>query len=202
MKANERNNGGGASGTRSLLRTAVAAIAAAALLTVGGSLQSCNTDGCTDNASALPLMAFYSMSTKTPIVLDSIDFGGVGTPDDSLLVKSGESVMNLYLPFRFEKESTTFRIHYDYKEQELDDPALDDVVTFYYTSRPYFASEECGAYYEYTIKKVEYTRHLIDSIGVSDSVITNVDRERIQVFIRTAEIDDGGDDTPEEGGEE
>lgn len=160
-------------------------------------LTGCNTDGCTDNASALPLMAFYSMTTKMPMVLDSIAIGGVGAPGDSLLVQPGESVMSLYLPFRFEQEQTTFRFHYAYKEQGLDNPAMDDVVTFHYTSRPYFASEECGAFYEYTIRKVDYTRHLIDSIGVSDSVITNVDLERIQVYFRTAE--DGGD-IPQEGG--
>lgn len=163
----------------------------------GAVLHSCNTDGCTDNASALPLMAFYSMTTKSPMVLDSIAIGGVGAPGDSMLVEPGQSVMSLYLPFRFEQEATSFRFHYDYKEQGLDNPAMDDVVTFHYTSRPYFASEECGAFYEYTITKVDYTRHLIDSIGISDSVITNVDMERIQVYFRTVEPDDG--ENPGEG---
>ena len=143
------------------------------------------------------MMAFYSSSTGTPLVMDSLDIGGVGAPGDSLLLRSGESVYNLYLPFRFDSGSTTFRFHYDYKAQGLDDPALDDIVTFHYTSRPFFASADCGAFYEYTITGVEYTRHLIDSIAVTDSVITNVDRERIQVFIRTADEPE----TPEEGGD-
>ena len=50
-------------------------------------------------------------------------------------------------------------------------------------------------------------REDIPQVRVADNVkvhyrIKEGDRERIQVFIRTAEIDDGGDDTPEEGGEE
>lgn len=160
-------------------------------------LPACNTDSCADNRSALPLMGFYSSSTGAQIVLDSIALGGVGAPGDSLLVSPGESVLSLYLPFRFEKTSTSFFIHYDYKEQGLDNPAFDDIVTFHYTSRPYFASEECGAYYQYMIDRVEYTTHLVDSVVVLDSLITNVDMERIRVYIRTA----GGDDA-ENGGED
>jgi len=128
------------------------------------------------------------------MMLDSIDLGGVGAPGDSLLVRSGESVTSLYLPFRSDAGSTSFFIHYDYKEQGLDNPEFDDVITFHYTSEPYFASEECGAYYIYHIRKLEYTTHLIDSVVIADSVITNVDLERILIYIRTA----GSETTPEE----
>ena len=149
----------------------------------------CNTDGCTDNRSALPLMAFYSSSTDAPMVLESIGVGGVDAPADSLLVYPGQSAMSTYLPFRFEKNSTSFFLHYAYPQQGLDDPRFNDTITFHYTSSPYFASEECGAYYIYTIKKVNYTRHLIASVAVTDSAITNVEMERIRVYFRTSEAD-------------
>lgn len=41
----------------------------------------------------------------------------------------------------------------------------------------------------YTIKKVDYTRHLIDSVAVTDSVVTNVEMERIRVYFRTSEAE-------------
>ena len=39
--------------------------------------------------------------------------------------------------------------------------------------------------YFYTIKKVEYTRHIIDSVGISDSLVKNTDIERIKIYFRT-----------------
>lgn len=175
----------------SLPLAVVAAIAGSAWF--GG----CNTQGCTDNHSALPLMGFYSSTTESSIVLDSLDIGGIGAPDDSLLVHSGQSVKSLYLPFRYDESTTSFRFHYDYKEQGLDDPAIDDIVTFSYTSEPYFASEECGAYYIYRITSVDYTTHLIERVEIVDSVINNVDMERIKVFFRTIDTGTPDDDDPE-----
>ncbi len=177
----------------------VAAIAGSACF--GG----CNTQGCTDNHSALPLMGFYSSTTESSIVLDSLAIGGVGAPDDSLLIQSGQSVKSLYLPFRYDESTTSFRFHYDYKEQGLDDPAIDDIVTFSYTSEPYFASEECGAYYIYRITSVDYTTHLIERVEIVDSIINNIDMERIKVFFRTIDPgtpdDDDDPENPDEGGE-
>lgn len=118
------------------------------------------------------------------MVLDSLAIGGVGAPGDSLLLKAGRSAYNLYLPFRSDRSSTSFRFHYDYPSQGLDNPEFDDIVTFRYSSTPYFASEECGAYYIYTIEDVEYTTHLIDSVVVIDPVINNVELERIKVYFR------------------
>lgn len=160
-----------------------------------GSLSGCNTQGCTDNRSALPLMGLYSSSTGARIVLDSIDIGGVGAPHDSLLIHSGQSVQSLYLPFRYDHNQTSFFIHYDYKLQGLDDPAFDDIITIDYTTEPYFASEECGAFYIYTIRNLTYTTHLIDSVAIVDSVINNIDMERIQVFFRISEPEEP--DTPD-----
>lgn len=156
-------------------------------------LTGCNTAGCTDNHSALPMMGFYNMATQSPVILDSLELGGVGAPDDSLLIKSGSSVQWLYFPLRFDSEQTSFRFHYDYKEQGLDNPALDDILTIRYTSEPYFASEECGAFYVYRVTGISYTKHLIDSVAVVDSVINNIDMERFKVFFRIAEPE-----TPEE----
>lgn len=174
------------------------------LLPLGLVLGSCNTSGCPDNHSALPLMGFYDNVTGQSISLDSIDFGGVGAPGDSLLIHSGQQASQVYLPFRDEESSTSFRIHYDYKLQGLDDPAFDDIITFHYDAEPYFASGECGAMYRYVIHNVEYTRHLIDSVAVVDPVINNVEMERIQVFFRVAgqdEYDPADEDVSQEGDE-
>lgn len=170
------------------LPTLVWALLAAALMP----LASCNTDGCADNHSALPLMGFYTSPGDKQLTLDSIDLGGVGAPADSLLVKAGKKVQKLYLPFRFTEQSTSFFIHYAYREQGLSDPRFNDTITFHYSAEPFFASEECGAMYNYRIRRVAFTRHLIDSIGITDSLISNFDSERIRVYIRTASAAETG----------
>lgn len=74
-----------------------------------------------------------------------------------------------------------------YKTEELDYPEFNDTISFGYESKPYFASDECGAVYHYLITECRTTTHLIDSVIVTDSLITNLDRVRIHIYFRTAE---------------
>lgn len=148
-------------------------------------LTSCSNVGCTENRNSLPLAGFYSMRTGEAITPDSLEIGGVGAPSDSLLLDESSRVQQLYLPFRSTKPQTVFYIRY--KAKDLDFPWLVDTLKFDYESLPYFASEDCGAMYHYHITKFSFTTHLIDSAAVTDSLITNVDRETIRIFFRTAE---------------
>lgn len=166
-------------------------------------LSACSDTGCLDNRSSIPLAGFYSYQTGQKLTVDSVEIGGVNAPNDSLLMKAGEKYSSIYLPFRFEFDNTSFYIRYVSKE--LNFPWLVDTISFRYTSEPYFASEDCGAMYRYHIEKMTYTTHLIDSVAVADSLITNIDTERIKIFFRTAEVDEdetGQDDEPAQGGGE
>lgn len=149
------------------------------------SLSACNTSGCTDNQSSLPYAGFYSSADGQPISVDSLDIYGVGVPGDSLLYAAGTVLSNVYLPFRSTSDVTSYCFHY--AQRGIDDIAYNDTITFTYTSSPYFASEECGAMLQYTIKDMKYTRHLIDSIEITDSIVTNTDIERIKIYFRTSE---------------
>lgn len=151
-------------------------------------LASCSNVGCTENQSSLPLAGFYSMQTGKQISPDSIAVGGVDAPNDTLLLGPGSKASQLYLPFRSTMPSTEFYIQY--KQKALDFPELVDTLRFVYTATPYFASEDCGAMYHYLVTSYSYTTHLIDSVGMTDSLITNINRETIKIFFRTAEEED------------
>ncbi len=157
--------------------TLITLIAAASLF------QACNTTGCTENQNALPLAGLYSYQTENAIQLDSLEIGGIGAPDDSLLYDASLKLSVIYLPFRSAAQQSSFYIHYASKA--LSNPAFNDTISFSYTSVPRFVSEECGAMYFYRITSMSHTRHLIDSIAITDSTITNVDLERIKIFFRT-----------------
>ncbi len=155
-----------------------AVIVLAALSMLGG----CSNTACLDNKSAIPLAGFYSMATRHSIAVDSLQIGGVDAPDDSLLVDIA-AAQEVYLPMRSSHTTTSFFIHYATKA--FCDPRLNDTLTFDYIAEPYFASDECGAMYVYRVNKLTYTKHLIDSVGIVDSLITNVNKRYIQIFFRT-----------------
>lgn len=149
------------------------------------SFSACNTSGCTDNQSSLPYAGFYSSADGQSMSVDSLDINGLGAPGDTMLYVAGTSLSNVYLPFRATSDVTSYCFHY--AQRGIDDSAYNDTLTFTYTSSPYFASEECGAMLRYEIKGLKYTRHLIDSIAVTDSIVTNSDIERIKIYFRTSE---------------
>ena len=143
---------------------------------------SCNTSGCTENRNAVPLAGFFDSTNEAAIQLDSIKVNGVDAPGDTVLSAAGQRISQLYLPMRPTNKSVKWCFAYKWKR--LDDPRLNDTITFDYDSEPYFASEECGAYYRYHITRMDYTRHLIDSIAIIDSLITNIDRVYINIYFR------------------
>lgn len=158
------------------------------LLTGALTLASCSNVGCTENQNSIPLAGFYSMSTQEAVVPDSLAVGGVGAPSDTLLLGPNSHASQVYLPFRATASETEF--YFQYKQKALDYPWLVDTIRFTYTATPYFASEDCGAMYHYLITSFSYTTHLIDSVAVTDSLITNLDRETIRIYFHTAETED------------
>ena len=70
-------------------------------------LHACNSTGCTDNKSSLPLAGFYSYQTLQPVTIQNISVGAVNAPDDSLLIEAGNA-SKLYLPFNIGENNTTF----------------------------------------------------------------------------------------------
>lgn len=162
-------------------------------------LQSCNAVGCTDNKSSIPLAGFYSYENLTAITVSNVSIGGVGAPDDSLLVNNS-SVEKVYLPFRADAGQSKFFIRYE--DKDLNFPELFDTITFNYTAIPYFASKECGAMFRYRIDDYAYTRHIVDSVGLVSDVMTNADVETIRIYFRTKRPDDTPDDNPDTTEEE
>lgn len=144
---------------------------------------SCSTDGCLDNGSAIPLATFYSAETRAKISLSGIEIRGLGAPNDSVLLSSFGSVQEVYLPMRSTQQSTSWR--FTYGSGATSEAEVSDIVTFEYTSIPYFASEECGASYRYKITNVGHTTNVITEIELTDSLITNIDISTIHIYFRT-----------------
>ncbi len=164
------------------------------VLVLAGSA-ACNSGGCYDNQSAIPLAEFRDSGTGNTMSLRGLRISGVGAPGDSAIVSPDQTLSQVYLPMRSTMSSTSWCMHYT--QAGLDDDAFNDTVTFGYTSRPFFASDECGAMYVYDITSVGYTTHLVDSVVVLDSLVTNVDIPRIAIYFRTVSEEPENPEDPE-----
>lgn len=149
------------------------------LILVAGTT-SCSSNGCSENQSSIPLAGFYSIETGEKIAMNAIEISGVGA--ESLLTSGNEPVQQTYLPLRSSQTSAAFCFHYN---DFGDDAAYNDTVWIEYTSTPYFASEECGAMFQYEIKSISHTNIIIDSVAVIDPIVNNIDVERIKIFFKT-----------------
>lgn len=145
----------------------------------------CGSGGCLDNGSTLPLAGFYSSSSGSAISVDSLEVRGLGAPNDSVLLQPKRATSSVYLPFRANYESVQWV--FSFETAALNFPELYDTLSFEYTTIPYFASADCGAMYIYRVNHIEVTKHLIDSVVVTDSLFTNVDIQQIKIYFRTSE---------------
>ncbi len=162
-------------------------LAAMAAIAVGLSMASCNTSGCTENRNAVPLAQFFNASTDAVIALDSIEITGVSQPRDSVLSEPGSAISQVYLPMRPTHDNVAWC--FAYKWRSLDYYELNDTITFAYTSLPFFASADCGAYYKYRITELTYTDHLIHHVELVDSLVTNVDKVYVNIYFRVQSDD-------------
>lgn len=165
--------------------------AVAVTVMMATALTGCNTSGCADNQNSLPLAGFFSYETGAQISVDSVEIGGIGAPGDSLLYHAGQSLSEVYLPFRSTQGSTSFYIRYVATGGRPVTTYPADTLTFHYSSMPYFAGEECGAMFRYKINRLEHTSHVIDSVAIKDSLITNVAMRQIEIFYPTSQAEEG-----------
>lgn len=135
---------------------------------------SCSSDGCTNNRNSIPMAGFYDYASRESLTVSGLGVSGVGAPNDSLLLDPSKSAHQVYLPFRGANDRAEFRLTHG---------AFSDHIEFRYEAYPYFDGEECGAMWRYRITDVSWSGLLVDSVAVTDSLITNIERERIMIFI-------------------
>lgn len=168
------------------------------------SLQSCTTSMCTDNRTSIPEAGFYNADTGEAVNVVGVSIGGIGAPNDSLLYDN-QTVQLVYLPLLPDAEVTSFRFHFSSDDttdpetgEVTPDHTHDDIVTFYYSSTPYFDGEECGAILHYLIDRVDFTQggHIAD-IVVTDPNVTNEHKEYLRIYFHVANPDEGGGEQPD-----
>ena len=110
-------------------------------------------------------------STTDATITSVVSVQGVGL--DSLFYKE-TSLSEVILPLSNE-DTTSFLISFD---------SQTDTVRFIHKATLNYASMETGFYNEYKLLDVDFSHNRIDSIQITDSLVTKTWHENIKLYIR------------------
>ncbi len=83
------------------------------------------------------------------------------------------SVLNL--PLSASNNKSSFLISFD---------SISDTITFTHKDTLEYASMETGFYNEYKLQSIDFTKNRIDSILITDSLVTKTWHENIKLYLR------------------
>jgi hypothetical protein len=118
---------------------------------------------------ALIQATFLNSETKKAISPKTTIYG-IGL--EYLWVK--DSVLQKILLPLSSNDTTSYLIAFDSKT---------DTVTFIHDTYQKYASMESGFYFEFKLKSINYTNNRIDSISITDSLVTQKWNENIKLYL-------------------
>lgn len=116
------------------------------------------------------LQASFLNSATKATVTHKVTAWGAG--QEYLLVK--DSVLQRILLPLSANDTTIFLISFDTKI---------DTISFIHQTIQKFASMESGFYFEYKLQSIDYTHNQIDSILITDSLVTKKWNENIKLYL-------------------
>lgn len=114
--------------------------------------------------------SFLNSVTKKEMS-STISVWGIGV--ESLWLKD-TVLQKIILPLS-SNDTTNYLITFD---------SLADTITFIHRTYQKYASMETGFYFEFKLKSIDYTRNRIDSIQITDSLVTTQWHENIKLYLR------------------
>ncbi|MGE5428005.1 MAG: DUF6452 family protein [Methylococcaceae bacterium] len=93
--------------------------------------------------------------------------------DNAMFLFGDTTISKILLPLTF-KDTTRYIVWLD---------ATSDSLTFIHQAFRKYASVETGFYYEYKLLSVRYTHNRIDSVKITDSLVTKKWNENIKLYI-------------------
>jgi hypothetical protein len=117
------------------------------------------------------LKATLLNSTTKNAITSVVTARGIGL--DSILYKDSTLTV-LILPLSPNNKSS-FLISFD---------SISDTISFTHEASMKYASMETGFYNEYKLKSIGFTKNRIDSIQITDSLVTKTWHENIKLYLR------------------
>lgn len=134
-------------------------------------LSSCLEVTCLDETEAYVKAGFYSYSTKSPSIPESLTL--IGLNMDSTIYNKVKLTPPALLPLNDSSDVSTFIISIN---------GINDTIKFQYWSFPHLITKECGYSMFHTVDTIFFTRNTIDSIANRNKNITTENVENISIY--------------------
>lgn len=138
---------------------------------------SCSEEAdCSMGTRAMLQCNLYTLDDSRTVkkdTLDSLTVTAYGT--DSVIINNQKKVHGLSLPLRYTADSTKLVFRYSQTEA--------DTIVIHHANTAYFLSMDCGYQMKQTVTGTpRYTRHIFDSIYVSNKEAGIYGRENLKLF--------------------
>jgi hypothetical protein len=110
-------------------------------------------------------------STTEESDTSTVTISGIGI--DNTLYKDS-ALTEILFPLSAE-DTSKFLVSFD---------SVEDTITFIYETTLVYASMETGFYNEYTLHSITFSTNRIDSIAISDTLVTKAWNENITIYLR------------------
>ncbi len=136
------------------------------------SFASCAPQGCFDQTESLVKADFYNNLNKRLQAPDSLTMYGLNMETNKIYDKNVE-IQPAMIPLNTSADSCVIVIRIN---------GTNDTIKFRYNSYPHLISKECGYTFYHNIEKPVTTLHEIDSIKLTNNLITNINGENIIIY--------------------
>jgi hypothetical protein len=135
-------------------------------------LTSCTQGSCFEETESYLKASFYNTTTTKLAAPASLTLSGLN--DTTKIYNKATNVIHGLFPLNASEPSCIFLIIIN---------GVTDTIKFQYDTYPHLISKECGYTYYHTLEdKPVPTYHAIDSIGIINKTITNLNVENIRIY--------------------
>lgn len=142
---------------------------------IGVLVSSCDDESDCSIAGRATLRATIHTITNDRVVNDTLDSLTVtALYTDSIILNNQMDVTELYIPLRYTSDTTFIVLHFSRQTR--------DTLTIRHTNNPKFISMDCGYEMKQAITSINYTRHRLDSIHITNTTTSTDGTRNFQFF--------------------
>jgi hypothetical protein len=153
------------------------------MLVILSALTSCKKgDYCALDVTSLMNIGFYKMQDDEMKSLTMTNLLAQGNTVDSVISES--SVTKISLQLSNDADSSVYIFTMTISDTSIVDTVstFTDTIKFNYTRQLFLLSYECGFMYNYTITDIQNTHNIIDTITITERLISTADAENLRIL--------------------
>lgn len=141
------------------------------LMALSFGMSACESSDCMLSSESYCSMTFVDGQGIAVKLQDTLT---VSSTADVVIINRKLGADGMDLPLSYTASVDTFFLHYSTR--------LADTLWVEHQNLPYFSSMDCGTVMHYKLLGIKSTNHLIDSVRVIDSEVTNILKKNVKIY--------------------